>query len=59
MNNVRIVKKQVNKEKIMDKDKLTQAIKELEEKIDQQGHIVNARDSDHLINLKKILKELK
>ena len=43
----------------MDKDKLIQAIKELEEKIDQQGYIVNARDSDHLINLKKILKELK
>ena len=41
----------------MDKNKLTQAIKELEEKIDKQGHIVNARDSDHLINLKKILKE--
>ena len=43
----------------MEKDKLIQAIKELEEKIDQQGRIVNARDSDHLINLKKILKELK
>ena len=43
----------------MDKDKLTQAIKELEEKINRQGYIVNARDSDHLISLKKILKELK
>ena len=43
----------------MDKDKLIQAIKEFEEKINKQGHIVNARDSDHLISLKKILKELK
>ena len=39
----------------MDKNKLIQAIKELEEKIDKQGHIVNARDSDHLINLKNQL----
>ena len=42
----------------MDKDKLTQAIKELEEKINKQGYIVNARDYEHLENLKKILKEL-
>ena len=42
----------------MDKNKLIQAIKELEEKIDKQGHIVNARDCEHLENLKKILKSL-
>ena len=42
----------------MEKDKLIQTVKELEEKINKQGYIVNARDCEHLENLKKILKEL-
>ena len=42
----------------MSKQEIIDAIKYFEQKIKNQGIVVNARDEEHLAKLKELLKEL-
>ena len=42
----------------MNKEEIKKAIKHFEDKIEAQGMITNARDEEHLLQLKQLLKQL-